>query len=174
MQVAVAHVAERADLQPVRRAAVSAMNATIVASSLRGTVTSSRIVVGLRRASAENALRRAAASASASASSRARPHVARAVRPRDRRHLLALVGDGRRMAVGFHQQHGVAIGRQPDVRVVLDAARGHLIEELERARDDPRRDDRRDRVGRILDPVVQRQHRPARRAAAARASAALR
>ena len=41
------------------------MNATIAASSLRGTVTSSRIVVGLRRASAENAFRRAAASASA-------------------------------------------------------------------------------------------------------------
>ena len=49
--------------------AVSAMNVTIVASSLRGTVTSSRIVVGRRRASAENALRRADASASASASS---------------------------------------------------------------------------------------------------------
>ena len=48
--------------------AVSAMNVTIRASSLRGTVKSSRIVVGLRRASAENAFRLAAASASASAS----------------------------------------------------------------------------------------------------------
>ena len=49
--------------------------------------------------------------------------------------------------------------------VVLDAARRHPIEELERARDDPRRDDRRDRFRRILDPVVQRQHRPPRRRA---------
>ncbi len=49
--------------------------------------------------------------------------------------------------------------------VVLDAARRHPIEELERARDDPRRDDRRHRFRRILDPIVERQHRPPRRRA---------
>ena len=70
---------------------------------------------------------------------------------RDRLHLRRLVGDGRRMAVGFHQQHGLAVGRQADVRVVLDAAGGHAIEELQRARNDPRRDDRRDRFRRVLD-----------------------
>ena len=101
------------------------MNATISASSLRGTVTSSRIVVGRRRASAEKALRRADASASASASSRASAHLAGAVLARDRRHPLALVRDRRGMAVGLHQQHGVAVGGQADVRVVLDAARRH-------------------------------------------------
>ena len=67
------------------------------------------------------------------------------------------------MAVGFHQQHSLAVGRQADVRVVLDAARGHAIEELQRARDDARRDDRRDGFRRVLDRVVQREHRPARR-----------
>ena len=142
--------------------AVSAMNPTISASSLRGTVTSSRIVVGRRRASAEKALRRAAASASASASSRAtRTSRARCV-ARDRRHALRFVGHGRRMAVGFHQQHGGAVGRQADVRVLLDAARRHLIQELERAGDDPRRDDRRHRLGGILDAIVERQHGPPR------------
>ncbi len=78
-------------------------------------------------------------------------------------HLRRLVGDRRGMAVGFHQQHRRAVGRQADVGVVLDAARRHPIEELERARDDPRGDDRRDRVGSVLDPIVEREHRPPRR-----------
>ena len=118
-----------------RARAVSAMNATMSASSLRGTVTSSRIVVGRRRASAENAFRRAAASASASASSRA-ARTSRAPCARgDRRHPRRFVRDRRRMAVGLHQQHRLAVGRQADVRVVLDAARRHAIEELERARE---------------------------------------
>ena len=110
-------------------------------------------------------MRRAAASASPSASS-ARPalrgrRAARAIAG----HPLALVGDGRRVAVRLHQQHRVAVGRQADVGVVLDAAGRHPIEELERARDDPRRDDRGDRFRRILDPIVERQHRPPRRRA---------
>ena len=115
--------------------AVSAMNATIAASSLRGTVTSSRIVVGRRRASAENALRRADGERERLGLVARRPHLARAVVARDRRHALRFVGHGRRVAVGLHQQHGGAVGRQPDVRVVLDAARRHLIQELERARE---------------------------------------
>ena len=111
------------------------MKRTIVASSLRGTVTSSRIVVGRRRASAANALRRADASCSASASSARGAHVARAIRARDRLHLRRLIGDGGWMTVGFHEQHGLAVGGQADVGEVLDATCGHAIEELERARE---------------------------------------
>ena len=172
MQIAVAHVAERSDLQVEYAAAVSAMNPTIVASSVLGTVTSSRIVVGRRRASAAKALRRAEASCSASASSRAAADVARAVLDRDRLHPRGLVGDHRWMPVGFHQQDGLAIGRQPDVRVVLDADRGHPIEKLERAGNDARGDDRRHRLGRILDPTRRAPASSAARPDGARASAA--
>ena len=144
-------------------AAVSAMKRTIVASSLRGTVTSSRMVVGRRRASAAKALRRAAASCSAFGVVARGAHVAGTVLAGDCLHPRGLVGDGRRMAVGFHQQHRFAVGRQPDVRVVLDAARRHAIEELQRAGDDARRDDGGDGFGGVLDAVVQREHRPPRR-----------
>ena len=150
MQVAVAHVAEGADLQ-VEGCGRIGDEPTIVASSLRGTVTSSRIVVGRRRASAANALRRAPASCSASASSRAVRTSRAPMRARDRFHLRGFVRDGRRMAVGFHEQHGFAIGRQADVREILDAAGRHLVEKLQRAGNDPRRDDGGDGLGGVLD-----------------------
>ncbi len=121
------------------------------------------MVVGRRRASAANALRRAAASCRRLGLVARGADVAGAMLARDRLHARRFVRDRRRMAVGFHQQHGLAVGRQADVGVVLDAAGGHAIEKLERARNDARRDDRGDRVGGVLDRVVERQHRPARR-----------
>ena len=52
---------------------------------------------------------------------------------------------------------------QADMGVVLHAPRRHAIEELERAGDDVRRDDRRHRFRGVFDAVVERQHGPPRR-----------
>lgn len=93
-----------------------------------------------------------------------RAHLTGSVGGGDLGHARGLIGDGRRMAVGLHQEHGLAVGGQADMRVVLDAMRGRAIEKLERARDDSRRDDGRDRFGGVLDPIVERQHRAARAA----------
>ena len=69
------------------------------------------------------------------------------------------VRDRRRMAVRLHQQHGCTVGRQPHMGVFLHAARRRLIEKLESAGNDPGRDDRRHGLRRVLDTIVQRQHR---------------
>ena len=81
---------------------------------------------------------------------------------RDRLHACGFVRDRRRVAVGFHQEHRFAIGRQADARVLLDASGGHPVEKLQRAGNDARRDDGGDRFGGVVDAVVEREHRPAR------------
>ena len=82
------------------------------------------------------------------------------MRARDRFHLRRFVRDRGRMPVGFHQQHGGAIGRQADARVLFDAPCRHSIEKLQRARDDARGDDGRHGFCGVFDPIVERQHRP--------------
>ena len=125
-------------------------------------MTSSRIVVGRRaRERGERVAARGGELQRLGLVARG-AHVAGAMRARDRLHPRGLVRDGRRVAVGFHQQHRFAVGRQADVRVVLDAAGRHPVEKLQRAGNDPRRDDGGDRFGGVLDAVVEREHRPAR------------
>jgi hypothetical protein len=120
VQVAVAHVAERADLQPVARGRLGD-EAHHGASSLRGTVTSSRIVVGRTpRQRRERVPARGGQLQRLGIVAR-RADLACAVLPRERRHARGLLGDDGRVAVGLHQQHGLAVGGQADVRVLLDA-----------------------------------------------------
>ena len=80
---------------------------------------------------------------------------------RDGGHACGFVLNGGRVPIGLHQQDRRAVGGQADLGVVLHAAGGHAIEELERAGDDARGDDGRHGLGRVLDAVVERQHRPA-------------
>ena len=49
---------------------------------------------------------------------------------------------GGRVAIGLHEQEGLTIGGEPDFGKVLDAAEGHLVEELQGAGNDLRGDDR--------------------------------
>ena len=120
----------------------------MLASSLRGTVASSRMVVGATRARAEKALRRAVASLSASASSLAPRALPAAFFAADLFHARGFVGHGGGMAVGFHQQQRLAIQRQADFGVVLDAMNGGAVQELQRAGNDLRGDDGRDGLSR--------------------------
>jgi hypothetical protein len=91
------------------------------ASSLRGTVASSRIVVGRRRARAEKALRRAVASCGGLGGVGGAPDgVAPCVRQSAR--SGGLVGHGGGVAVGLDQQNRFGVARQSDFREVFDAA----------------------------------------------------
>ena len=65
------------------------------------------------------------------------------------------------MSVGLHEQERLAIAGQADLGVVLDAANGHAVEELQRARDDLGRDDVGHRLGGVLHAIVAREHRAA-------------
>ena len=56
-------------------------------------------------------------------------------------HLRGLLGDSGGMAVGFHQQQRFAIQRQTDLRVGFNAMNRHAVEELQRAGNDLRGDD---------------------------------
>ena len=66
------------------------------------------------------------------------------------------------MAVGLHQQQRFAVERQADLGEILDAADRHAVEELERAGDDFRGNDRRHGARGVFHPVVARQHGPPR------------
>ena len=63
------------------------------------------------------------------------------------------------MSVGLHEQERLAIAGQADFGVVLDAADGHAVEELQGAGDDLRRDDVGDRLRGVFHAVIARQHR---------------
>ena len=148
VQVAVAHVAEGADVEVVRSPRVSATKRIIFASSLRGTVTSSRIVVGAPRASAEKALRRAVASWRPRRRLR-RTRTSRAPFLRAISSICAASSaTAAGMAVGLHEQQGFAIERQADLREVLDAVDRRAVEKLQRAGNDLRGDDVGDRLRR--------------------------
>ena len=122
----------------------------MLASSLRGTVASSRMVVGETRARAEKALRRAVASLVASASSLAtRTSTAPFLRAR-----ASILPASSATAAGWPS---VSISssasqsqRQADLGEIFDAMNRGAIEELERAGDDLRRDDVRDGLGGLV------------------------
>jgi len=130
MQVAVAHVTEDADLQVVPLGQ-RLDEATMPASSLRGTVTSSRMVVG--RDAGERGERGSSRGGERSIPPSS-PLRARRSRPaaRESRHDLASSAR-RRMAVAFHEQDSSASRGRADLGVILDAGNGGLVEELERA-----------------------------------------
>ena len=145
--------------------AVSAMKRTMPASSLRGTVTSSRIVVGRdarQRGEGVAARRRPAAAP------RPRPPPCARRARRWRRAIAsicaAFVGHGGRMAVGLHQQHRLGSrsagrpARSPRRSIVVMRSRNSSVQGMIFAAM------MADTVsGRVLDPVVERQHRPPRR-----------
>ena len=77
------------------------------------------------------------------------------------KHLVGFFGDRGRMPVGLHEQERLAVTGQADLGVVLDAADGHAVEELQRAGDDLRGDDVGHRLRGVFHAIVARQHRAA-------------
>ena len=84
-------------------------------------------------------------------------------------HLLRLLLDHGRVPVRLHEQDGLGIQRQADLRIFLHALDRDPIEKLQRAGNDLRRDDRRDRFRRRVHLRESRQQRFFGRAVWARA-----
>ena len=89
-------------------------------------------------------------------------HAGRAVPLGDRRHFPSLLFHHGGMPIRLHEQHGLCIQRQPDVRVLLHAADGDPIQKLQRAGDDLRRDNFGDGLRRRIHPCKSREQRATR------------
>src|SRR5579862_9954041 len=122
------------------RAAVSWMNRTILVNSPRGTVASSRMVVGATRASAAKAERRAEASAAAFFRRLRHRDATGAVFLRESGHAVRFLLHGGGVAVRLHQEDCIRIPGQARVGVVLDAVDRRPIKKLKGAGNDLRRD----------------------------------
>ena len=67
------------------------------------------------------------------------------------------------MPIRLHQHQRLHIRRQPDLRVILHAPHCHLVQKLQSARYDLRRNDRRNGLRCRPHRIIKRQHRPPRR-----------
>ena len=130
MQVAVAHVAEDADAQPVALGQVLDKAGPWRPVRCGGTVTSSRMVVGATRGQSGEGGTPRGGEPRRLLGGLGDAHVDGTVFTREPRHDLGLLLDHGGMAVGFHQQHRLGLAGQADLGVVLHAIDRGVVEEL--------------------------------------------